>query len=789
MSDKKSKVYDASSISWTKGAEAIRANAALYLGSTNSTGVTHLGLEVVGNCIDEAASGYGKKIFVDFDQKTGVVTVADHGRGIPVGKHPKYPEYDTLTLVATELHTGGKSRTNNEGYSVGTIGCFTGDTKVRVFNGPAIKFKDLYKLYDKDPTIRVHGFSYVGGEICVKPIVAVHKTRKVLTLAEVKFKGIRKPVQCTVDHPFLTINGMVRAEDLIKGSAVLSDKNDVYGAFGVRVVTSVKIRRLKKEVPVYGMTIATEHIYMLDAGVFVGNTHGLGLAVVNALSSKMEIWTFRKKWYYQAFKNGKPIKRKPEVVTDIPTLSKEQVNGSAGGTIIRFKPDLSCFDKDSHFDGEAFKKWMRDLSWFATCNEIKRDKIVNRTPVKFITRIGKPEVITSPGFAAYFETMLKTNKLEPVTDKPFVIQTSTVDVLIGWSSSDDDLVRGYTNGAFNASGGVHVKTLTDIIGKVFSNYAKKKQKYKVQDLLAGAIVLCNIRLKSPRFDSQAKTRLVSEEAKTIVTEAVEQEIIKWAKRNSKTVKELITRACAISAATASMKNDRRLAAALKTRSRGKSIYPDGMLVSTTKNPDERELYLVEGESAAGSAAKGSDRRFQEVLPLRGKIPNVMKGEEKAFASKIILDILRAIGYTPQDGAANLRVGKIVIMTDADDDGAHISSLLMALIQTIAPELYKQGRVFIADTPLFIYNGVNGKKTYAPTLEELTKKVGSKIDNSKVTRAKGLGEVDAGILHEVAFNPATRTFIRLTPEEVSRRMRKVMGDDIQYRKQLIGLYSL
>lgn len=777
--------YDASSISWSKGAEAIRGNVALYLGATDTQAVVHLAKEVIGNSVDESASGFGSTIAVSYDSKSGAITVADHGRGIPVGTHPKYPEYDTLTLLATELHTGGKSKANNSGYSVGTIGCFVGSTRIQLYGRTSYRIDKLYSMYNKKNHDYIHAYTLIDGNITVKPIAAVHHTRDALTIAKVFIKGVKEPVECTPDHPFLTINGMVKAEDLQKGDKLLGNNVSVHGLFAPRDVKKVSIKTLKEPVPVYGLTIASSHLYMLDAGVFVGNTHGLGLAVVNALSLKMQIWTFRKnKWYYQAFTRGKPVKSRPTVVDGPP-----EVRGHTGacGTVIRFVPDLACFDEGSKMDMKPLSVWLNDLSWFITKNEIKRNKIVGRTPVKFVltSKEGK-EIIKSPGFFKYIEHTLATKKLEPIGDKPFVLQTTRVDVTIGWSSGDDDMVRGYTNGAYNANGGVHVKTLTDLIGKVFSRYAKKSQRYKVQDLIAGAVVLINIRLKSPRFDSQSKVRLVSEEAKNIVIEDVEQALIKWAKMHQKLVKELISRACSIASVTASMKNDRKLAAALKTKSRGKSVYPEGMLVSTTKDASSRELFLCEGNSAAGSAAKGSDRSFQEVLPLRGKIPNAMKGEEKAFASKIILDILRAVGYTPQTGVDGLRVGKIVLLTDADVDGSHISTLLMSLFQTILPELYEQGRVFIADTPLFIYNGANGKKTFAPTLEELTKKIGAKIDHTKITRAKGLGEVDAEVLHEVAFNPSTRTFIKLTPEDVKRRLGKVMGGDVQYRREMLGL---
>lgn len=639
--------YDAESITWLKGAAAIRANPALYLGATDSTAIVHLIKEIVGNSIDEAVSGFGKTIVIFINTVYNTVYVADNGRGIPTGKHPKHPEYDTLTLLATELHTGGKSKNANDGYDLGTIG-----------------------------------------------------------------------------------------------------------------------------------------------------VHGLGLAVVNALSTKMTIYSIRgNKIYTQDFKRGVPVEVLPRRTKDVPEIAGYDPQDS--GTVVEFTPDFKVFDKKSRIDDEMLVTWLRDLSWFVSNNEIKRGKIIKRTPVTFKLMFGKSYdkpyrtvTIKSPGLDGYFDTALKANKLEAVaTTTPFVLQTDQVDVVLGWSSSDDDLLAGYTNGARNTNGGTHVKAFSEIIGRVFSKYAKKSDSYKVADLLTGAIGLVNVRMKAPKFNSQSKVMLISEEAKDVVTASFEAPFTKWAKQNQSIVKDIIQRAVAISKATNNLRNDRKLAAALKTKKGGKSIYPEGMLVSSTKNPEERELFLVEGQSAGGSAAKASDRRYQEVLCLTGKVANAMKGEEKAYKNKVVLNILRAIGYSPTDGTDKLRVGKIVILSDADPDGAHISSLLLALFYSIMPELFTQGKIYVADTPLYIYAHASGKKTYARSYDSLVSKLkddGAKVDPARITRAKGLGEVDADVLGDVAFSPATRSLIRMGKEEIKHRLRNIMGDDVSYRKELLGL---
>lgn len=787
--------YDASSIGWKKGVEAVRDQVSFYVGSTGSGAITHLAYEIIGNSIDEASSGYGDTVAIDIDTKNNSIIIGDHGRGIPVGKHPKHPDYDVMTLVATELHAGGKARSKNDGYAGGTLGCFAGNTKIRLFGHKPLKIKDLYKEYKKKFATNYYTFAKADAELLVRPILDVQKTRKVSILAYVYIEGVRKPVKCTIDHPFLTKTGMVQAKDLTKDHILLGDvpsdrmyfyDKDLSGNVCGKRIKKVSIKRQPKPVQVYGLTVPERHNYLLDAGVLVGNTHGLGLAVVNALSSNLELWSYRKnRWYYQAFKDGKPVKSKPITTTKYP-----KIKGHSGkdGTIVRWSANLSCFDKGSRLDVKALLKWLDDLSWFVTRNEVSRGKIKKRHPVKFVVTIdGKTQTIKSTGFAGYYDHVLQTHKLEPVgMDKPFVLQTDSLDVILGWSSSDEDLIKGYTNGAYNVDGGTHVSAVVKTIGKVFSKYARKSQSYKVQDLIAGAIGVVNVRIKSPRFMGQAKNKLVSEEVTDIVKEVLEPALTKWAKQNKDTIKDLIQRASEIAKATAALKNNKKLAAALKTTSKGKTLYPEKMLVSLTKNPEERELYIIEGDSAGGSAKKASDRHFQEVLPLRGKIPNAMRGEEKAFASQIVIDVLRAIGYNVKDETKKLRVGKVIFLTDSDHDGFHIAALLMGLFHTVAPELYEQGKVFVADTPLYTYNGANGQKTYAATLQELLTKVKGKVDNTRITRAKGLGEVSADVLHEVAFNPKTRKHIKLTPELVRKRLMKVMGDDVEFRKQMLGL---
>lgn len=520
-------------------------------------------------------------------------------------------------------------------------------------------------------------------------------------------------------------------------------------------------------------------------------THGVGLTVVNALSTNLIIYTHRKKWFKQEFAKGIPTTK----VMAVPADAVPKVYGHSGtkGTIIRFKPDLTCFDAGSRLSTVNLLNWLDTLSWFTSFNTFRGNKLVKRDPLRFAVSIdNKREIIQSEGFDNFFDVLLEDKKLQPVSfDTPFVFSNDRVDLLLGYTNSDDDLIRGYCNGVETSLGGTHVDAFKKTIAKVFGTFAKKKQQYKLNDLLAGAVGIVNIRIKSPKFDSQSKTRLVSSDAAPFVRDSLEAALTKWAKANQDGIREIIDRACNLTKLSSDIKANRKLAASLKTKVKGKVIYPDGLFVSTTKDPEQRELFLCEGDSAGGGAVKASDRKYQEVMCLRGKIANAMKSDDSAFTSKAVMSLLQAIGFNPAKPDAPLRVGKIIILTDADADGSHIASLLMALFQVIRPSLYDDSIVYYADTPLYVYNLDNGSKVYAKDYDTLVKKVASvlkkkKINTDNIIRAKGLGELSPDVLRDVAFDPDTRSLVRVTAETARNNLRKIMGEDISSRKALLGL---
>jgi len=315
------------------------------------------------------------------------------------------------------------------------------------------------------------------------------------------------------------------------------------------------------------------------------------------------------------------------------------------------------YDRGSKLDYRSLLDWLKEASWFAYHNKFKGSKLVKREHVTFICigPDGKATKVHRKGLKAYFDVHAKQLQVEPVAfNEAFTLNTPNVDIVLGWTSHDEEHIRCYTNSVLNHLGGTHQKAFIKLIDSVFRKYAKASQKYKIQDFMVGAIGCINVRVKAPKFDSQGKSRLASPEVAEYVEQQVRPVMEKWARQNAPAIRELIERACAISALTSQLKDDKKLAAALKTKKNGRMLMPAGMLVSHTKKKEDVELFLVEGLSAKGGTATASNRLFQEVLPLRGKLPNLMRPEKKknkaSEVNQTIVDILKATGITPALGS-------------------------------------------------------------------------------------------------------------------------------------------
>jgi DNA gyrase subunit B len=516
--------------------------------------------------------------------------------------------------------------------------------------------------------------------------------------------------------------------------------------------------------------------------------NGLGIAIVNALSESMTVYAYRnKQWNSQSFSRGLPKTPAPKAAK-IPYIEDWAVPANKG-TIIQFKPDSQIFGKHVLNTADMLA-WLNDLAWLV--------------PVKFEVTLETKKgcdttVIHHPnGLSDYFQNYLETRKVEAFADTTqFIYRGTNVDVLIGWTTHDAESIESYVSAMNTVDGGTHVRGLVKALTNLFKEFYPKLA-FTPESIRTGLAAVVNVRLSEPLFNSQDKSKLTSPQADALVLNALcdpkdKGSLHSWLKAHPAVRDAIVNRAVELTRITSEFHASKKLAAALQTEKRGgKSLMPLKLLASMTKNHEERELFLVEGDSALGTAANARNPYYQEALPLTGKPANIFKGDpDKALLNPRVIDMLKAIGYSPKD-PEKFRVGKIMLLMDSDDDGFHITCLVLGLLQRIAPILFKQGRVYVVDAPLFLY-ALKDKKVYADTLSQLSTKVkqesNAAFDSNKVTRAKGWGELDASDLDAIAFNPMTRKLIKIEPIANAEDMAKLvgmLGEEITARRAMLGL---
>lgn len=510
-----------------------------------------------------------------------------------------------------------------------------------------------------------------------------------------------------------------------------------------------------------------------DDGATIG-THGVGATATNALSEYFYVKTKRDgAWWGQKFERGKPISR-PARIKYAASGAKKNIT-----TAVSFRHDPQIFGKmkvkpaqiiDAVRVASYFNK---GVTFHVSVYDSKASKN-SATTHKFLSK---------NGIVDYIDHLTVEKKLTakwPV----FYVATSDVNAALSWTSLEDELTLSYVSASQTANGGTHVDELNKVIFDALKKVGGKKvEKIKPALLRSGLLGIVNVRVKRPAFSSQTKERLISPEARQMVRTAFDP-LVTYFKKNKELVREIVERAQAVGAAEETFKLSKKAAAELRGP-RGKKLLPKKLCVSTTKNANERELFLVEGDSAKGSGDKARDAYYQEVLALRGKFTNPWKAKEASvFKDETVLSIFQSIGFQPDkdDPLASLRVGRIILLSDADEDGKHINTLIVALLSKYAPKLFEMDMVWAIDAPLYKMR-IGDKNVYSRTLEGIRK-----LGKGRPTRFKGWGEANADELRDIAFDPNKRKMFKLgTVDKKSRdSIRAIMGDDVNVRKELLGL---
>ncbi|PKH08273.1 DNA topoisomerase IV subunit B [Planomicrobium sp. MB-3u-38] len=517
-----------------------------------------------------------------------------------------------------------------------------------------------------------------------------------------------------------------------------------------------------------------------------GGLHGVGASVVNALSEYLEVTIHRDgKKYRQRFENG----GKPATTLEEIGSTKES------GTNIHFRPDPSIFSA-TKYNYETLSERLRESAFLLKGLKIElTDKRSEEEQYE--------EFFFETGIEAFVEYL---NEEKDTLHKVAYIEGKQEELEVEFSFQFNDgyseTILSFVNNVRTRDGGTHETGAKAAMTRVFNDYARKinllKDKDKNlegSDIREGIAAIVSVRIPEGllQFEGQTKSKLGTSEARSIVDAVVSQKLMYFLEENADLSASLVRKAIRASQARLAARKAREDARNGKKRKKSDMLLSGKLTPAQSRNAAKNELYLVEGDSAGGSAKQGRDRTFQAILPLRGKVVNTEKAKlEEIMKNEEISTIIHAIGggVSSDFSIDDIAYNKVIIMTDADTDGAHIQVLLLTFFYRYMKPLIEAGKVFIALPPLYKVSKGIGKKEvvdYAWTeadLEASTKKVGK---GYMLQRYKGLGEMNADQLWETTMNPDTRTLIRVTIEDGARAERRIttlMGDKVEPRRKWI-----
>ena len=522
-----------------------------------------------------------------------------------------------------------------------------------------------------------------------------------------------------------------------------------------------------------------------DSGYKVsGGLHGVGASVVNALSSWTEVTIKRDGGLYQMkFEKGKTVK---------PLEKIGEAKGT--GTLVRFLADDTIFES-LEYEYEVLEKRFREIAFLTKGLKISiEDK--REEPYK------KAEFCYEGGIKSFVE-FLNKNK-EKLHKDPIYIEKGgevPVEIAIQYTSTYSENIYTFVNNINTIEGGTHLEGFKRALTKVFNEYARnhnilkeKDNNLQGEDIREGITAVLSVKVKEPQFEGQTKTKLGNSEVTGIVQSMVNEALSTFLEENPNVAKAILEKCISASRAREAARKARELVR--KKSSLETSTLPGKLADCSSKNPDECEVYIVEGDSAGGSAKQGRDRKFQAILPLWGKMLNVEKARaDKIYGNDKLNPVIVAVGagIGSEFDITKIRYGKVIIMADADVDGAHIRTLLLTFFFRYMRPLIENGNVYLAQPPLYKLSKKGMEDVYCYTDEDLDKaykeleEKGITRDQLGLQRYKGLGEMNPEQLWETTMDPERRILIKVTMEDAIKAdeiFTLLMGDEVEPRREFI-----
>ncbi len=513
-----------------------------------------------------------------------------------------------------------------------------------------------------------------------------------------------------------------------------------------------------------------------------GGLHGVGSSVVNALSEWLEVEISREgKVYHQRFERGK-------AVTELTVIGESQQDG----TLIRFKSDPQIFDETTEYEFDVLQKRLREQAFLnaglkITLNDLRDEN----APIR-------EEYCYEGGISSFVEFMNKArgyNRLHPqVIHLSIIDGDSIAEVAMQYNDSYNENIVSFANNIHTVDGGTHETSFKTAITRIFNDYARKHNmlkdndsSLKGDDVREGITAVISVKLKDAQFEGQTKAKLGNTSMGSLVNTLLNEKLVPFLEENPQVAKAILEKSINASRVREAAQRARELAR--KKSGLASTRMPEKLADCIWTDAERTELYIVEGDSAGGSAIQGRDRNFQAILPLWGKMLNVEKARiDKVYGNEKLIPVVVALGCGIGDDfdVSKLRYGKVIIMADADVDGAHIRTLLLTFFFRYMRPLVDEGHVYIAQPPLFKVS--KGKQhRYAFSDQERDKYNEELGGNADIQRYKGLGEMDPEQLWETTMNPAFRTMMKVELDDLTatdETFTVLMGDKVEPRREFI-----